>query len=389
MGYCTVVCLMIWEGGAWAHGFYAENVGGYTAGTVAALFGWYLFGRGYSNSRKEWLRFTAKCALGLASFTVSFFACEIAIRAILLQRQQGGTMAELTTARAKSKPLRIKSTHPLALIIQLSENPKLVYTLETNLNLTFGHRSLRTNRDGMRDSLDYDKERAPGSVRIVGIGDSGMFGWDVDQDEDYLSLLENKLNGRNNGVSYECLNLGTPGYNTELEVECLREKGLHYRPDIVIVGWCNNDYYLPFFVRQSENFRRRDVSFLYMGLFRREAFKELASGAVFRDRRTFDYNLVSPDLLAGTEVKGVTRSLRELQDHGGTHGFKILVFGPMDEGIIGICQRLGLPYVNTVEAIPSGLYPQEWGVHMMHPRPEGHRVIANCLHSELERLGWL
>ena len=65
-------------------------------------------------------------------------------------------------------------------------------------------------------------------MRIVGIGDSGMFGWNVEQGEDYLSVLRSNLTARANGVSYEVLNLGVPGYNTQIEVESLRSKGLAY-----------------------------------------------------------------------------------------------------------------------------------------------------------------
>ena len=54
-----------------------------------------------------------------------------------------------------------------------------------------------------------------------------------------------------------------PGYNTRLECELLRGKGLAYKPDIVVVGWCNNDYSLPLFLLQETDFRCLDISFVY------------------------------------------------------------------------------------------------------------------------------
>jgi lysophospholipase L1-like esterase len=39
----------------------------------------------------------------------------------------------------------------------------------------------------------------------------------------------------------EVLNFGVNGYNTRQEVETLREKGLQFEPDLVVVAYCVND----------------------------------------------------------------------------------------------------------------------------------------------------
>ena len=39
----------------------------------------------------------------------------------------------------------------------------------------------------------------------------------------------------------EVLNFGVSGYNTQQEVETLREKGLRYSPDLVVLAVCVND----------------------------------------------------------------------------------------------------------------------------------------------------
>ena len=46
----------------------------------------------------------------------------------------------------------------------------------------------------------------------------------------------------------EAVNLAVPGYNAVMEVETLREKGLGFRPDIVIVEFIGNDLDLPNFI---------------------------------------------------------------------------------------------------------------------------------------------
>jgi lysophospholipase L1-like esterase len=250
-----------------------------------------------------------------------------------------------------------------------------------------------SNSDGMRETEDYPLQRVSNDVRIIGIGDSGMFGWDLNQNEDYLAVLETNLNGRQDGRLYEVLNLAVPGYNTRLEVEALRAKGLKYKPDIVIVGWCDNDFSLPFFMIEKENYRRRDVSFLYRLVFKRAPKNnnrtELAPGITLRDHRDFDEELVLPELTTGSDVDRVRAALADLKAMAEQNGFKVLVFGPLPEICRRICTEVGVPFSNTYDLIPAAKYPKEYLVHWMHPSKDGHRVLAECLEKDLVDRGWL
>jgi lysophospholipase L1-like esterase len=72
------------------------------------------------------------------------------------------------------------------------------------------------------------------------LGDSITQGFGVEADEDvFTAVLEAKL--RAEGVNAEVLNFGVSGYNTEQEVETLREKGLQFDPDLVVLAFCAND----------------------------------------------------------------------------------------------------------------------------------------------------
>ncbi len=388
LGYAVLVGLMAWAGGPWAHGIYAEQPIAHLAGALAYVFGWYLIRRGRRNSAGDWLRFAGRVVLVSVSLALSLLVGEIGLRAYLEARQVSNSMERLKSLRRQGKKAPFHSTHPLAMIIEPSPNPALVYELQPSLDVDFGHVRVRTNRQGMRDSRDYPVERRPNSVRIIGIGDSGMFGWGVEQDQDYLAVLESNLNARADGVAYEVLNTAVPGYNTQLEVESLRSKGLAYQPDIVIVGWCENDFGLPFFLLQKQNYRRRDVSYLYCLIFDRAKFREI-SPLLMRDRREFDSGNVMPELSSGTDVEGVRRALRDLKALGARHGFHVLVFGPMRATVVALCKKVDIPYYSTIERISAGQYPESYEVHFMHPRPEGHRVLAEHLEQELDTLGWL
>ena len=52
----------------------------------------------------------------------------------------------------------------------------------------------------------------------------------------------------------EIINTAVPGYNTVMEIETMKENGLRYKPDIVIVGYIVNDFDLPNFIRETENY---------------------------------------------------------------------------------------------------------------------------------------
>jgi hypothetical protein len=104
------------------------------------------------------------------------------------------------------------------------------------------------NAEGFRDR-DHARAKPAGVRRIVGIGDSYMFGWGVHADKTYLAVLEAQLREEMPWQRWEVLNLAVPGYNTAMEVETLVARGLAYAPDVVVVGWCWNDVDLPNFVR--------------------------------------------------------------------------------------------------------------------------------------------
>jgi len=99
--------------------------------------------------------------------------------------------------------------------------------------------SIRTNSLGMRADREYPIEKPPGTVRIVGLGDSFTIGYEVEVEDCYLSRLEGLLRG--GGSAVEVLNLGVSGFSTAEELIMLRERGFKFNPDIVVVGYFDND----------------------------------------------------------------------------------------------------------------------------------------------------
>ncbi len=118
-----------------------------------------------------------------------------------------------------------------------AHHPTRGWTLERNLRGVpgLGPRRLSSNSRGLRGSAEHAVEKPPGVLRIAVLGDSFSFGEDVDDAETYASQLERLVPGS------EVLNLGIHGYGHDQMLLYLREEGLRYRPDVVLLGFVQLD----------------------------------------------------------------------------------------------------------------------------------------------------
>jgi hypothetical protein len=105
----------------------------------------------------------------------------------------------------------------------------------------FAGTPVRINSLGFRDERDYSLEKAPNTFRILILGDSVTFGHGALSETTYPFLLEQQLRQWRPDVDWQVWNLGVPGYNTSQELAYLQQVGPSYRPDLVVVGFFEND----------------------------------------------------------------------------------------------------------------------------------------------------
>ena len=159
--------------------------------------------------------------------------------------------AALSSPRASDGNRKKDGSLPFAAVIVPNKDDHIIYTLKPNLNDNFTGVTVHTNSFGMR-SPERPLAKAVGTYRIALVGDSFAFGWGVDEDKIFAKVIEDKLNeSAGEGRKYEVLNFGVPGYSTFQEVALLKERGLSFNPDAVLVFLVHNDFEFPFFVRDE------------------------------------------------------------------------------------------------------------------------------------------
>lgn len=99
---------------------------------------------------------------------------------------------------------------------------------------------IEINSHGFRDH-EYSEEKDPGTFRIAVLGDSIVWGHGLELEDTFPKQLERLLSEREDR-KVEVLNFGVSGYSTQQEVELYRVKSSRFHPDLVLVGYCLNDY---------------------------------------------------------------------------------------------------------------------------------------------------
>ena len=115
-------------------------------------------------------------------------------------------------------------------------SPTRGWALKANLReVPFRGKLVSSNSKGIRGSREFAYEKPAGMTRIVVLGDSFTFGEEVGDDETYSHHLQTLI------PDSEVLNLGIHGYGHDQMLLYLKEEGLKYRPDIVLLGFMPDD----------------------------------------------------------------------------------------------------------------------------------------------------
>jgi len=100
---------------------------------------------------------------------------------------------------------------------------------------------VKINSLGFRDDRDYALAKGPRTFRVLVLGDSVTFGHGSMYEHTYPYLVEQRLRAWRPDVDWQVWNAAVPGYNTSQELAQLLEIGPAFQPELVIVGFFEND----------------------------------------------------------------------------------------------------------------------------------------------------
>lgn len=170
------------------------------------------------------------------------------------------------------------------LIIQSSDS-KILFELIKNSHYVVHGKPFITNNEGILGFEEYSFDKPGDSLRIVGVGDSMMSSWGVNTDETYIATLGQNLSKLLPEKQVQVINLSVPGYNTAIEAEIIEKKALKYHPDLIVLGFWENDMDLPNYIR------KQIVANSYLYLVVKTAIHMLAS-SVYSSKAGVDIKLL-------------------------------------------------------------------------------------------------
>jgi lysophospholipase L1-like esterase len=260
-----------------------------------------------------------------------------------------------------------------------SANPKIGHVHRPNAREHLMGVDVAINSDGLRDD-EYTVERNE-KFRIAVLGDSLTFGWGVEKQEAFETLLEQMLS---ESRPTEMINFGHGNYNTQQQVNLFVEKGLKYNPDKVIVFYFINDAEVtPVQSKWAWVARLRSVTFLWSRV--RGLLTRTQPGQTFE---SFYKDLYRDDQPGFIALKDAFLELRDLTAQRGIplqvimlpelHNLVDYPFDAEYSKVAGFLRDSGINYIDLTDAFRGYQNASELWVAPddAHPNAKAHRLIA-------------
>ena len=336
-----------------------------------------------------------KLAVAAVAFVVALLLAEVAARIAL--------------PALLASPPRAPVAGRVAMLdlVQPSPHADLVYELRRGLDCEFQGVRVATNAHGWRGP-EVAAAKAATGFRVLGLGDSILFGWGVPWEQTGVVRLQQRLAAVLPQRVVEVIGTGVPGYNTAMQAELLRRYGGPLQPDVVLVDFCGNDFDLPNFLLAPVDFWRLDRSFLVDLVLRlhRADWRDPWSpfvGAPMRDAGAFESDPARVPAgyrhLVGPEA--YQRALASIRQWARERGCRVLVTShySLAPAARAACAELALPTVELGERVVAWLRhhgdpPYEGSALTVragdpHPSAIVHDWWAEAVAAKLTDLRWL
>ena len=98
---------------------------------------------------------------------------------------------------------------------------------------------IKVNAVGFRDE-EHVTEKPAGTIRVLGLGDSFLMGWGVKAEDIFLKQFEGLLRQRT-GKPVESINTGVPGWGLNQYYLFLKQTGVTFGPDLIVLAYFVDD----------------------------------------------------------------------------------------------------------------------------------------------------
>lgn len=122
-------------------------------------------------------------------------------------------------------------------------DPHTATRLRPNMSFRYireGVANVQTNSFGYRD-IEHSIDKGKEEIRIAILGDSYCEALQVDYDETFWAILQEKLNESGNGYKFKVMNFGVSGFGTAQEYQMLKHYVLNFEPDFVLLGFLSGN----------------------------------------------------------------------------------------------------------------------------------------------------
>jgi len=254
-----------------------------------------------------------------------------------------------------------------------------------------GRGYFKVNSLGIMDR-ERSIEKEGGIFRIVALGDSITYGGMPT----YVQFLEDILNKNTVGHKFEVWNCGVPAYNTAQEFNFLNYKCLSFKPDLVILQFCLNDFETtPIVIKEGKDtviyWPKRQVAkfinptfFKYSHLYRRIIFSLLFNRPTKAQEK---YNIVlssleqMKNLLFPKDIKLFVIVFPYLKNYKSYDSYERWQY----DSILNILNKLNIDFLdltNTFHKSNSDVEELSMG-DGLHPNSKGHKLVAEVIFKNL------
>lgn len=359
---------------------------------------------------------------------LAYTACVYLSFLLLLIAIEAGT--RLTMSHVSSLDLFVSTSQQKAQVADAAHSgifegdPLLLWRLKPNLNqAVWDFTVLSTNAQHLR-SEDPSKvfgPKAPGTIRIVCLGDSVTFGFRVpvvwpdkptEYDRGWLPypmLIEKQLRAANPGRNIEVITMAVPGYTSHQGLAWLRRDIDWLDPDLLTVSFGWND--ASFSDAPDRDAVRTDWSAFGVRwlIDHSQAFAHATHWLRTRQARQSQANAPTPPPRPAARVSRAEylNNMLGIQRLGREHGAAVIIIGApyrdhspeapeadlmleYREALASMMKQQTVPFLEILELTEAAHPSNEgWFGERIHPNHMGHRLMASELLKMIRTNGML